>query len=115
MARRCMFLDMCPAYNYNEGTYSLFALLCVICVMVMSLSALTIASCYSCKTEEGDEVLIDTSKLGSSLLESMLKEVDNLCSAQRRSTWGGSGDSRQQVSSCSLTLSTIVETKMVTV
>lgn len=59
---------------------------------------------YKCKNEEGEEVLVDTSKLGSCLLESMLKEVDNLCSAQRRSTWGGSGDSRQQVPSCRFTL-----------
>ena len=57
----------------------------------------TTVICYKCKNEKGEDVQVNTSKLGSSLLESMLKEVGNLCSVQRRRTWGGPGDSRQQV------------------
>ena len=55
MNRRCSFLDDLPAFNYNTGVGE------------------------SIKGEDGKQSFTDTRHLGSILMNTMLKEVENFC------------------------------------
>ena len=63
MTRRCNFLDTLPGFNYNIGRGELVT------------------------TEYGVQVYTDTSKLGSTLLSTMLKEVNNFCDPTIKENW----------------------------
>ena len=63
MTRRCHFLDTLPAFNYNIGRGEL------------------VTKGY------GVPVYTDTSKLGSTLLSIMLKEVNDFCDPTIKENW----------------------------
>ena len=63
MKRRCQFLDTCPAFNYNCG------------------------STEYVKTDQGQNKKNDTSQLGSTLMDTMLKEVSDFCDPIIRENW----------------------------
>ncbi len=71
MKRRCTFLDNMPAFNYNQcrGEH---------------------------KKVNGKDIWTDTSKLGSTLMRTMLKEVSDFCDPQMKESW--SQQPHQQVS-----------------
>ena len=73
MKRRCIFLDNLPHFNYNTGIGE-----------------------SSDGSVPGDLQYTDTSKLGSTLMEAMLKEVSHFCNPEIKTTW--SSKSHQQVS-----------------
>lgn len=58
MHRRCAFLDTLPAFNYNHG-----------------------------EGVEAANMRTDTSKLGSTLMKAMLKEVNEFCDPQLKQNW----------------------------
>ena len=68
MNRRCQFLDDLPQYNYNEG--------------------IQVAGSHT-----GLET--NTKKLGSTLMNAMLKEVYQFCNPKAQVNW--SGQAHQQV------------------
>ena len=68
MERRCLFLDNMPAFNYNTGVGE-----------------------YIKKTDEKT----DTRKLGSTLMETMLREVADFCDPGIKESWTQKG--HQQV------------------
>ena len=70
MERRCRFLDNMPAFNYNTGVGEYIQ---------------TGAKSYR----------TDTKKLGSTLLETMLKEVADFCDPKIKESWTQKG--HQQV------------------
>lgn len=43
------------------------------------------------------EEVVDTSQLGSTIMETMLKEVSNYCNPKRRRNWSATDSSRLQV------------------
>ena len=63
MKRRCAFLDNCPAFNYNSGAteYLIGA--------------------------KGEKKRNDTTQLGSTLMDTMLKEVSDFCDPLIRENW----------------------------
>ena len=63
MTRRCKFLDTLPAFNYNIGRGKLVT------------------------KKYGVQVYTDTSKLGSTLLSIMLKEVNDFCDPTIKQNW----------------------------
>lgn len=63
MKRRCEFLDNCPAFNYNVG-----------------------ASEYI-EGEDGISEKNDTRQLGSTLMDTMLREVGDFCDPIIREDW----------------------------
>ena len=63
MKRRCTFLDNCPAFNYNNGASEFI-------------------------TEEGGQRRKnDTTHLGSTLMDTMFKEVSDFCDPIIRENW----------------------------
>jgi len=70
MERRCRFLDNMPAFNYNTG-----------------------AGVYI--YTGGKLHRSDTKQLGSTLMETMLKEVTNFCDPENMKSWTQKG--HQQV------------------
>ena len=70
MKRRCVFLDNLPAFNYNTGCGE-----------------------YKGKTRQS---VTDTRHLGSTLMETMLKEVSDFCDPAIKEGW--SQRPHQQVS-----------------
>ena len=72
MKRRCAFLDTCAAFNMNSG-----------------------ASEYNAQTKAYN----DTRELGSTLMETMLKEVSDFCDPIIREDW--SLKPHHQVGACS--------------
>lgn len=70
MERRCRFLDNMPAYNYNTGGGEYV------------------------KTGEA-KITTDTKQLGSTLMETMLKEVADFCDPKIKESWTQKG--HQQV------------------
>lgn len=63
MKRRCAFLDNCPAFNYNVGSTEYVV------------------------TEGGQRKKNDTTQLGSTLMDTMLKEVSDFCDSIIREDW----------------------------
>ena len=63
MKRRCEFLDNCPAFNYNVG-----------------------ASEYIVN-KDGQPCKNDTRQLGSTLMDTMLREVSDFCDPIIRENW----------------------------
>ena len=62
MKRRCAFLDNCPAFNYNSGSTEYIE-------------------------EGGVRKKNDTKELGSTLMDTMLKEVSDFCDPIIREDW----------------------------
>lgn len=60
MKRRCYILDILPAFNYNTG---------------------------SAEYKKGNKVPTNTRKLGSTLMQTMLSEVINLCKPNINGDW----------------------------
>jgi len=63
MKRRCAFLDNCPAFNYNPGSTE---------YMVGA---------------KGEKKKNDTTQLGSTLMDTMLREVSDFCDPLIREDW----------------------------
>ena len=63
MHNRCQFLDCFPGFNYNTG-----------------------AGEYK-KNSQGELVATNTRELGSSLMETMLKEVSDFCDPAIKENW----------------------------
>ena len=63
MSNRCHFLDHFPAFNYNSGVGE-----------------------YK-RNSKGEQVLTNTRELGSSLMETMLKEVSDFCDPAIKENW----------------------------
>ena len=63
MERRCSFLDNLPAFNYNTGG----------------------GECFT--DEHGELVYTDTKRLGSTLMTTMLKEVEDFCDPAIKENW----------------------------
>lgn len=78
MKRRCAFLDNLPAFNYNTGAGEYY------------------------KSETGQKMVTDTRQLGSTLMETMLKEVADFCDPDIKENW--SLKPHQQVSPASMLL-----------
>ena len=70
MKRRCTFLDNLPAFNYNTG-YGEYIVV------------------------DGKRQRTDTHHLGSTLMETMLKEVKGFCDHSIKESW--SQEAHQQV------------------
>lgn len=64
MKRRCSFLDSCPAFNYNGGSTE-----------------------YVPSGDKKKRVKNDTTQLGSTLMETMLREVSDFCDPIIRENW----------------------------
>lgn len=62
MKRRCLFLDNLPAFNYNTG-----------------VGEYTVV--------KGVRQITDTLELGSTLMETMLKEVSDFCDPAIKESW----------------------------
>lgn len=71
MKRRCAFLDTLPAFNYNTGIGEPIV------------------------DESGQTVRTDTRQLGSTLMSTMLDEVNNFCHPSIQANW--SNKPHQQV------------------
>ena len=71
MNRRCHFLDTLSAFNLNMGVGEYITV------------------------EQGKRVATDTSQLGSTLMMTMLKEVEDFCDPDIKENW--SLNSQQQV------------------
>ncbi len=63
MKRRCQFLDNCPAFNYNGGSTEYLI------------------------GNDGKKHRNDTTQLGSTLMETMLREVSDFCDPIIRENW----------------------------
>ena len=63
MKRRCYFLDNLPAYNYNTGGTELIT------------------------NSKGKKVANNTHQLGSTLMKSFLKEVEEFCDPALQADW----------------------------
>ena len=63
MNRRCGFLDSLPAFNFNTGAGEYL------------------------KDEEGKRVRTDTKQLGSTLMATMLREVEDFCDPAIKDNW----------------------------
>ena len=63
MNRRCGFLETLPAFNYNTGGGEYIT------------------------DEQGKRVRTDTRKLGSTLMTTMLKEVEDFCDPDIKENW----------------------------
>ena len=63
MKRRCTFLDNLPAFNFNDG-----------------------GGRYKQK-QSGRRIEVDTTTLGSTLMSSMLKEVEHFCDPKQIGDW----------------------------
>ena len=63
MNRRCRFLDNMPAFNYNTGVGEYIT------------------------DEKGKWVRTDTSHLGSTLMTTMLREVEDFCDPAIKENW----------------------------
>ena len=68
MKRRCNFLDNCPAYNYNNGKG---------------------------EYDKATRTYTDTTELGSTVMDTMLKEVGQFCDPSIKLKW--SSGSHEQV------------------
>ena len=64
MKRRCSFLDKCPAFNYNPGSTE-----------------------YVASSDGKKRKPNDTTQLGSTLMETMLREVSDFCDPIIRENW----------------------------
>ena len=62
MKRRCEFLDNCPGFNYNTGSGEYIVV-------------------------DGNKQRTDTRHLGSTLMQTMLKEVTNFCDPSIKESW----------------------------
>ena len=71
MKRRCIFLDNLPAFNYNSGMGEFIVV-------------------------SGRRKQTDTSQLGSTLMQAMLKEVADFVDPKIKDSWSQKG--HQQVS-----------------
>lgn len=76
MKRRCSFLDNLPAYNYNSGGTELIVHF------------------------KGKNVGNNTHQLGSTLMKSFLKEVEEFCDPALQADW--SKNPHRQVMQCCL-------------
>ena len=76
MKRRCYFLDNLPAYNYNTGGTELIT------------------------NSKGKKVANNTHQLGSTLMKSFLKEVEEFCDPALQADW--SKNPHRQVMQCCL-------------
>ena len=63
MKRRCAFLDNCPGFNYNSGSSDYVT------------------------NDQGKREKNDTTQLGSTLMDTMLKEVGDFCDPFIRENW----------------------------
>ena len=63
MSRRCKFLETLPAFNYNTGR----------------------GECLT--DEDGKQVFTDTRKLGSTLMTTMRREVEDFCDPAIKDNW----------------------------
>lgn len=63
MKRRCHFLDNLPAYNYNTGGTEMIT------------------------NSKGKKVANNTHQLGSTLMRSFLKEVEEFCDPDGQADW----------------------------
>lgn len=63
MKRRCAFLDNCPGFNYNSGSSDYFT------------------------NDQGKREKNDTTQLGSTLMDTMIKEVGDFCDPFIRENW----------------------------
>ena len=63
MKRRCSFLDKCPAFNFNGGSTEYIT------------------------SSDGKKRKNDTTQLGSTLMETMLREVSDFCDPIIRENW----------------------------
>ena len=63
MKRRCAFLDNCPGFNYNTGSSDYVT------------------------NAQGKREKNDTTQLGSTLMDTMLKEVGDFCDPFIRENW----------------------------
>ena len=63
MNRRCGFLDNLPAFNYNTGVGEYIT------------------------DEQGNRVCTDTKQLGSTLMTTMLREVEDFCDPAIKENW----------------------------
>ena len=63
MKRRCAFLDNCPGFNYNTGSSDYVT------------------------NAQGKQEKNDTTQLGSTLMDTMLKEVGDFCDPFIRENW----------------------------
>ncbi len=63
MKRRCAFLDICPAFNYNPGATEYL------------------------QNDNGEKKKNDTRELGSTLMDTMLNEVSDFCDPFIREDW----------------------------
>ena len=63
MKRRCAFLDICPGFNYNTGSSDYVT------------------------NAQGKREKNDTTQLGSTLMDTMLKEVGDFCDPFIRENW----------------------------
>lgn len=64
MKRRCYFLDNLPFFTHNYGTGE-----------------------YQIDEETGDKIATDTRKLGSTLMGTMIDEVNNFCNPKIKENW----------------------------
>ena len=63
MKRRCGFLDCMPAYNFNTGAGEYIT------------------------NKQGKQIITDTRKLGSTLMTTMLREVEDFCDPAIKENW----------------------------
>ena len=63
MKRRCAFLDNCPGFNYNSGSSDYVT------------------------NDSGKREKNDTTQLGSTLMDTMIKEVGDFCDPFIRENW----------------------------
>ena len=63
MKRRCEFLDKLSAFNYNNGGGEYIT------------------------DRQGERILTNTRKLGSTLMNTMLKEVSDFCDPAIKANW----------------------------
>ena len=71
MNRRCDFLDNLPAFNYNRGVGE----------YLKDQKGKYITD------EKGKRMVTDTTQLGSTLMTTMLKEVENFCDPDIKKNW----------------------------
>ena len=84
MKRRCGFLDCLPAYNFNTGAGEYIT------------------------DKQGKKMITDTRQLGSTLMTTMLREVEDFCDPTIKESW--SLKPHQQVLTTATTTKTITTT-----
>ena len=79
MLRRCQILDSLPAFNYNQGYGE---------IVLPEYGRI------------GPRKITNTTNLGSTLMTTMLDEVNHLCTSSLKKEW--SKNSHNQVSNCTI-------------